>query len=260
MSLVSMGDGVQPKRSKVLGVIPARYKSTRFEGKPLALIDGVPMLMRTYQQVKKSDYLDDIMVATEDLRIFDFCCKEGIPVEMTSDSCLTGTDRLVEISKKYDYDLYVNVQGDEPVIDPKTIGEIVSLYDDFSDEYNVFNLYKIIFDETQVNRNTIVKVIVNEKNEAMYFSRLPVPYSQSKLPPDFKQHIPIYGFTKYALDSFSSVGKTINEKYEDVELLRFLDLGIKIKVQETFADSISVDVPSDVEKVERFIKSKLEDS
>lgn len=256
MLLVLMEAGVRPKKIKVLGVVPARYKSTRFEGKPLALIDGVPMILRTYQQVKQSEYLDDIIVATEDMRIYDFCSNENIPVEMTSDNCLTGTDRLVEISKKYDYDLYVNVQGDEPIIDPKAIGQIVGLYHKFSNEYHVFNLYKVIFDEIQIKRNTIVKVVVNENNEAMYFSRLPIPYTNSNSPPDFKQHIPIYGFTKHALNSFSSVGKTLNEKYEDVELLRFLDLGMKIKMQETFADSISVDVPSDVKKVEYFLKNQ----
>jgi 3-deoxy-D-manno-octulosonate cytidylyltransferase len=257
MLLVLMGAGVQPKKTKVLGVIPARYKSTRFEGKPLVLIDGIPMLLRTYQQVKKSERLDDIIVATEDRRIYDFCCNEGIPVEMTSDSCLTGTDRLVEISKRHDYDLYVNIQGDEPVIDPKAIGQIVGLYHDFSNDYNVCNLYKVIDDEIEIKRNTIVKVVVNQNDEAMYFSRFPIPYSKSNSSPDFKQHIPIYGFTKHALNSFSSVGKTINEKYEDIELLRFLDLGMKIKVQETFADSISVDVPSDVNKVEDFLKGKV---
>ena len=243
-------------------VIPARYGSSRLPGKPLLDIAGKPMIQRVWEQAHGAG-ASEVVIATDDKRIEEVAQGFGAQVCMTDPSHSSGTDRLQEVAAQRgwnDQQIVVNVQGDEPVIDPKTIGEIVSLYDDFSDEYNVFNLYKIIFDETQVNRNTIVKVIVNEKNEAMYFSRLPVPYSQSKLPPDFKQHIPIYGFTKYALDSFSSVGKTINEKYEDVELLRFLDLGIKIKVQETFADSISVDVPSDVEKVERFIKSKLEDS
>jgi len=241
---------------KVLGVIPARYKSTRFEGKPLVLIDGVPMLKRTYMQAAKSTLLDDIVVATEDSRIYDFCIKENIPVEMTSPDCLTGTDRLAEISKKYDYDLYVNIQGDEPVIDPGSIEQIVELYKSSGGKYEVYNLYKIITDQIEINSNTIVKVIVNELDEVMYMSRLPVPYSNSDIKSIYKQQIPVYGFTKKAFDIFATLNKTINEKVEDIELLRFVDLGYKIKMAETKVDSIAVDVPDDVIKVELFLRSK----
>jgi len=241
---------------KVLGVIPARYKSTRFEGKPLVLIDGVPMLKRTYMQAAKSELLDDIVVATEDSRIYDFCIKENIQVEMTSPDCLTGTDRLAEISKKYDYDLYVNIQGDEPVIDPGSIEQIVELYKSSGGKYEVYNLYKIITDQIEINSNTIVKVIVNELDEVMYMSRLPVPYSNSDIKSIYKQQIPVYGFTKKAFDIFATLNKTINEKVEDIELLRFVDLGYKIKMAETKVDSIAVDVPDDVIKVELFLRSK----
>jgi len=241
---------------KVLGVIPARYKSTRFEGKPLVLIDGVPMLKRTYMQAAKSELLDDIVVATEDSRIYDFCIKENIQVEMTSPDCLTGTDRLAEISKKYDYDLYVNIQGDEPVIDPGSIEQIVELYKSSGGKYEVYNLYKIITDQIEINSNTIVKVIVNELDEVMYMSRLPVPYSNSDIKSIYKQQIPVYGFTKKAFDIFATLNKTINEKVEDIELLRFVDLGYKIKMAETKVDSIAVDVPNDVIKVELFLRSK----
>jgi len=240
--------------TKILGVIPARYKSTRFEGKPLVLIDGIPMIKRTYIQAKKSQLLDDLVVATDDKRIVDYCDSENIPTVMTTSNCLTGTDRLAEVSQKLDYDLYINIQGDEPVIDPKSISQIINTYHSYGNDYMVYNLYKVITDIKEINSKTIIKVIVNEQDEVMYMSRLPVPFSNSKLIQDFKQQIPVYGFTKEALSIFSKYKKTINEQYEDIELLRFIDLGYKIKMSETTVDSIAVDVPSDIIKVENFLK------
>ena len=116
------------KNSTVLGVIPARYKSTRFEGKPLVKINGVPMIKRTYFQAKKSTLLDDLIVATDDMRIYDFCVIEKIPVVMTSEDCLTGTDRVAEVAKQLKYDFYINIQGDEPIIDPIAISQLISEY------------------------------------------------------------------------------------------------------------------------------------
>lgn len=238
----------------ILGVIPARYRSTRFEGKPLVEIDGIPMIKRTFLQAQKSPLLQDLVVATEDRRIADYCDSESIPVIMTSDSCLTGTDRLAEVARTNLYDFYINIQGDEPVIDPATISQVVSQYELYGDRYIAYNLYKVISDPHEINSQTIVKVVVNEHDELMYMSRLPIPYSKSGLPSRIKQQIPVYGFTRRALEVFSSQGKSCNEQFEDVELLRFADHGYKLKMAETFADSISVDVPEDVAKVERFLK------
>lgn len=241
-------------KPKIIGVIPARYKSSRFEGKPLCLIDGIPMIKRTYLQAKKSILLDYLIVATEDKRIEDYCKKENIPVIMTSDNCLTGTDRIAEVSKSMDFDLYVNIQGDEPVIDPKSIEEIVNEYLKYGDEYIAYNLYKNIDEKEEIFSNTIIKTIVNEKNELMYMSRLGVPFNKSGLKGKHKKQVCVYGFTKKALDVFSSRNKTQNEQYEDIEILRFVDMGYKVKMKETFVDSIAVDIPEDVEKVENFLK------
>lgn len=244
---------------RVLGVIPARYKSTRFEGKPLAEIAGVPMIKRTYLQAKQSEWLDDIVVATEDQRIIDYCESESIPVMMTTDQCLTGTDRLAEVAEERDYDFYINIQGDEPVIDPSVIEQLVREYQVHREKYIAYNLYKVIDDQTEIQSRTIIKVIVNELDEVMYMSRLPVPFSNSDLQSVHRQQIPVYGFTRQALKVFAEQGKrgkTRNEQFEDVELLRFVDLGHKLKMCETFADSIAVDVPEDVEKVERFLANK----
>jgi 3-deoxy-manno-octulosonate cytidylyltransferase (CMP-KDO synthetase) len=240
----------------VMGVIPARYKSSRFEGKPLIKINGVAMIKRTYQQVMKSNRLDKVIVATEDQRIVDFCETECIPVVMTSCECLTGTDRVAEVSNKFDYDLYINIQGDEPVIDPNVIDQLIDEYEQYGDKYIAYNLYKVITNQEEINNNTIIKVIVNEKDELLYMSRLPVPFSNSKLKSVYKQQIPVYGFTKKALGVFSDYSKTINEQYEDIEMLRYIDLGYRLKMSETDLNSIAVDVPSDIQKVEEFLISK----
>jgi len=238
---------------KVLGVIPARYHSSRFEGKPLAKIAGVPMLKRTYNQVKQSSLLNDAIVATDDSRILDFCKTEKIPCCMTSSECLTGTDRVFEVSEQLDYDLYINIQGDEPVIDPKSIDQILGLFSMHGDDYAAYNLYKYISDEKEINSNTIIKVITNELDEVMYMSRFPVPFSKADMKPRFKQQVPVYGYTRKALKTFATRTKTINEKFEDIELLRFIDMGLKIKMEETNVSSISVDIPSDIQKVEDFL-------
>ena len=242
----------------VLGVIPARYKSTRFEGKPLIEIDGIAMLQRTFMQAEKCNLLNDVIVATDDCRIYDFCTKRSIPVHMTSEGCLTGTDRVAEISREFSYDFYINIQGDEPVIDPTAISQIINEYIKYNDKYIIYNLYKIIDNPLEVNSNTIIKVIVNRQDELMYMSRLPIPFSNGSNVSIYKQQIPVYGFTKAALEIFSGQEKTINERFEDIELLRFIDLGYKVKMSETKASSISVDVPSDIKKVEFFLnKSKV---
>jgi 3-deoxy-manno-octulosonate cytidylyltransferase (CMP-KDO synthetase) len=241
------------QKISVLCVIPARYKSSRFEGKPLALINGISMIKRTYERALKSNLLDKIIIATEDSRIKDYCEMENIPVVMTTDNCLTGTDRVAEVALNLDYDFYINVQGDEPVIDAKVIDQLINEYTKYQDTYIAYNLYKYIDDKDEINSDTIVKVVVNEQDELMYMSRLPIPYSKSGLEPKIKHQIPVYGFTKKALLEFSRHKKTINEQYEDVELLRFVDLGYKLKMVETDASSIAVDIPSDIQKVEKFL-------
>lgn len=249
-----MGAGVPGNDIKVLCIIPARYRSTRFPGKPLVKINGIPMIKRTYQQAAKSTAVSSLVVATEDKRIFDYCVSEDLNVVMTSDDCLTGTDRLAEVVQKpgyEDYDLYFNVQGDEPIIDPIVIDQIINEYKQYGDKYIAYNLYKVIDDQDEISSNTIIKVIVNENDELMYMSRLPVPYSKSELPSIHKMQIPVYGYTAKALEVFSKHQKTVNEQFEDIELLRFVDLGYKLKMAETKATSIAVDVPGDVLKVEK---------
>jgi len=238
---------------RILGVIPARYNSSRYQGKPLCLIKGVPMIKRTYMQAMKSSLLDSLVVATDSSKIKKYCEQEKIPVIMTSEDCLTGTDRLAEVSKLESYDLYVNIQGDEPIIDPKTIDQVASDYKRYRGTYHIYNLYKEISSSDELDNHSIIKVITNKNDELMYMSRLQVPYNKSSEELSYKKQVCVYGFTKHALNLFSNHKKTINEKFEDIEILRFLDLGYKVKMQETNLDSIAVDTPEDVIKVENFL-------
>lgn len=240
----------------ILGVIPARYKSSRFEGKPLCLIGGIPMIKRTYTQAKQSALLTDLVVATDSIEIEQYCLSENIPVVMTSDTCLTGTDRLAEVADMLPYDLYVNIQGDEPVIDPHAIDEVVAAFREHGEAYVAYNLYKEIASTDEVQSDTIIKVIVNEKDELLYMSRLPVPFNKSETAPTFRKQVCVYGFTKRALVLFSGRDKTRNELHEDIEILRFVDMGYKVKMIKTALDSIAVDVPSDVAKVEAYLQEK----
>ncbi len=238
---------------KICGVIPARFKSSRFEGKPLALINGVPMIKRTYDQAKKSKQLNKLVVATDDQQIVDYCISEGMDVVMTSTDCLTGTDRVSEVAKSNKFDLYVNIQGDEPVIDPQTIDAIVESYREHGDDYIAYNLYKKVDASDEPASANSIKVIINQQEELMYMSRLPVPYAKGTDQPIYNKQVCVYGFTRQALEVFAANKKTRNEKYEDIEILRYLDLGYKVKMVATTCDSIAVDVPEDVKKVEAFL-------
>lgn len=239
---------------KLIGVIPARYHSSRFQGKPLYLISGIPMIKRTFMQVIQASCLSDVYVATDNELIYDYCRNESIPVMMTSVNCLTGTDRVAEISQNINADLYINIQGDEPVIDPLAIEEIANEYKLYSNEYIAYNLYKMISKEEAIS-DTIIKVTTNNKDELVYMSRSIIPYEKNNLQIQYKKQVCVYGFTKESLEIFSKFKKTSNEKHEDIELLRFIDLGYKVKMKETKCASIAVDIPSDVIKVEEYLKS-----
>lgn len=238
---------------RTLGVIPARYQSSRFEGKPLVPIAGIPMLKRTYLRAKQAESLDDLIVATDDHRIFNFCRAEDIPVQMTSSECRTGTDRVAEVAKKSDYDLYINIQGDEPIIDPSAINDIIKAYAVHGNTYAAYNMYKAIEDAEEETSDTIIKVIFSLNNELLYMSRLPIPYKKASVPVARYKQVCVYGFTAQGLEVFSSRDKTPFERVEDIEILRFLELGYKVRMVETKASSIAVDRPEDIKKVEQWL-------
>ena len=240
---------------QILGIIPARYQSSRFPGKPLVKINGIEMIKRTYQKALQCKKLNKVVVATDDNRIYKFCESHGIPVLKTSDHP-TGTDRVAEAFEQYaGYDFCINIQGDEPVIDPKAVALIVDQYLQDRGKYEVYTLCKKIT-EADAQSQTIVKVVANEHSELIYMSRevLPCDYKKTSSGRAILKQVCVYGFTPSALRQFAGKQqKSTNEQFEDIEIIRFLDAGVKVKLLEYHKDSISVDRPADVQVVEEYL-------
>tara|TARA_B100000965_G_scaffold401461_1_gene425353 strand:- start:178 stop:909 length:732 start_codon:yes stop_codon:yes gene_type:complete len=230
-------------------IIPARYKSSRFPGKPLTLLKGKSMIRHVYDQCLKAVPRDSIYVATEDKRIADHCKKNNIQFLMTSDECLTGTDRLCEVSKLVEADYYINIQGDEPLFNPVDIQNLIQELSKQKNLYDVYCGYCSIDSEDTFFSFNMPKVIFNKRKELIYISRAPIPSNkQNEFKKGFRQ-VCGYAFSKKSLEIFDIKSKTYFESIEDIELLRFLELGVKVKMVEMSKKSIPVDVKEDIEKV-----------
>jgi len=237
---------------KIIGIIPARYKSSRFEGKPLALIEGKPMIWWVYQQAKKVSDFYEVYVATEDKKIEDVCKELGINVVMTSDEHQTGTDRIGEVARLFPADLYVNIQGDEPMIEPQTIREaILPFYT--NSELLVSNLMTRIDDPVDLNNFTVPKVIVNKDNIGIFLTRSAAPYPKGSIDFDYYKQVCVYGFKPSALEFYCSSPRGRIESIEDIEILRFIEAGYKVQFVEVNSDTVAVDTPKDLEKVRRLM-------
>ncbi len=238
---------------KVIAVIPARYKSSRFPGKPLANILGKPMISWVYSQCLKVEKLDEIYVATDDERIKECCESYKIPVIMTSPNHATGSDRVGEVASKVAGDLFINVQGDEPLIDPAEITELIEVFED--KQVYFASLRKKITDVDEIKASSTVKVVCDKDEYAMFFSRNVIP---SNLKGNFKcdvfRHVGIYAYKKEFLLEFVKLKRTDLELGEEIEPLRAMENGYKIKVKETNYDSIGVDYPEQIVQVEEKLK------
>lgn len=243
---------------KIVGVIPARYKSSRFPGKPLVNLLGTPMIIHVARIVEKALGKANTYIATDDIRIKKVVEDFGFKVVMTSESCLTGTDRLWEFAKQIEADIYINVQGDEPLVNPKDIKVILEeKKKNFDSVINGMCDLSPTEDFRSVN---IPKVVVNSNDKLIYMSRLPIPgIKDNKLnSPQFKKQVCIYAFNYNELKAFGNYkGKASFEEYEDIEILRFFDLGIDVKMIQTENSSLAVDIPQDVSKVEQELKKFL---
>ena len=234
---------------KFVLIIPARYKSSRLPGKPLTLLKGKSMIRHVYDQCLKAVPRDSIYVATEDKRIADHCKKNNIQFLMTSDECLTGTDRLCEVSKLVEADYYINIQGDEPLFNPVDIQNLIQELSKQKNLYDVYCGYCSIDSEDTFFSFNMPKVIFNKRKELIYISRAPIPSNkQNEFKKGFRQ-VCGYAFSKKSLEIFDIKSKTYFESIEDIELLRFLELGVKVKMVEMSKKSIPVDVKEDIEKV-----------
>ena len=248
---------------KVVGIIPARYASTRFPGKPLALIKGKPMIQRVYEQALKSK-LDAVVIATDDVRIADAVMDFGGQYVMTSPNHRSGTDRCCEALDllKTKYDAVVNIQGDEPFIDPKQIDLLVDLI--VRDDTPLASLAKRIDDEDELFSPNAVKVVVNQEGNAMYFSRNPIPFMRNVdrdewlVKGRFYKHIGIYAYKADVLHQVARMEPSALEQAESLEQLRWLENGLAIRMALSDAENISIDTPDDLHRAEQYAQTKPE--
>lgn len=240
---------------KVLGIIPARYASSRFPGKPLIDLKGKTMIQRVYEGAKQSRLIDLLVVATDDSRIQDEVQRFGGNVEMTSEKHNSGTDRCAEVAKKYqEYDLIINIQGDEPLVDFRQLDQLIQVFEKQSVEIATLATRKITSEDLE-NPNRI-KIVLDKNNSALYFSRSVVP-NRTNFKDDglsaypFLRHIGLYAYRRETLFFIAKLPVSILEKIESLEQLRWLYNGFSIHVSETDIETPNIDTMEDVEIVLR---------
>jgi len=244
---------------RVVGIIPARYQSSRFPGKPLVPLLGKPMILHVAEITALALGKKNTLVATDDQRIADIVKSAGFNVAITSETALTGTDRVWEAARQVKADIYVNIQGDEPLLNPEDIELIVD--EKKNRGKGVVNgMCRLLSHEDPSNVN-IPKVITTENNRMVYMSRAAIPgfKSSHNKPAYYMKQVCIYAFTYEELEAFGEFGrKSTLENHEDIEILRFLDLSIPVFMVETDGTSLAVDVPEDVPIVEDALRQRQE--
>ncbi|MGM8227451.1 3-deoxy-manno-octulosonate cytidylyltransferase [Cellvibrio sp. ARAG 10.3] len=236
-------------------LIPARYSSSRYPGKPLVSLLGKPMVLWVAELSARAVGASNVYVATEDQRIADVVSKAGFNAVMTTDRCLTGTDRLAEAALQIEADIYINVQGDEPLVNPEDIRKAIEAKQQNMEA--VINGFSWISEHEDPDSVNIPKVITTEKNTLVYMSRKVLPgFKDAKCAPKrFKKQVCIYAFTAEELAVFKAFGRKSELEFsEDIEILRFLELNKTIRMYETRPGSLAVDVPDDVAPVEAALK------
>jgi 3-deoxy-manno-octulosonate cytidylyltransferase (CMP-KDO synthetase) len=241
---------------RIIGIIPARYESTRLPGKPLIKICGKPMIQNVWENAGKSKLLDKLVVATDNKLIYETVESFGGEAVLTSKKHKSGTDRIGEAAKKYKCDLVVNIQGDEPFISYKNIDAAIKpLLED--KKLNVSTLGYYFKDKEEINNPNIVKIVIDKNNYALYFSRCAVPYDRDRTEKiKYIKHIGLYVYRTNYLYEFIKLKQTVHEIAEKLEQLRILDNGEKIKVVISNIDSKSVDTIEDLESINKYLYSK----
>ena len=243
----------------IVGIVPARYASTRFPGKPLALIAGKPLIQHVVEQCQKAKSLNEVIVATDDTRIWEVA-QNFCRVEMTRPDHPSGSDRIAEVAGRCQCDAVVNIQGDEPLIDPKVIDAVAGALE--RDEMSTAATR--IREPGELDNPNVVKVVVNAAGRALYFSRRTIPYLREAASPEsvrgqlaafaFLKHLGIYGYRRETLLRLVKFPVSPLEIAEKLEQLRALENGIQIAVVKVDYDSVGVDVPGDVKRVEKLLK------
>jgi 3-deoxy-manno-octulosonate cytidylyltransferase (CMP-KDO synthetase) len=242
----------------VIGVIPARYQSSRFEGKVLADILGKPMIQYVWEQAKQSLLLDELIVACDDERVANVAGEFGAKVILTARAHASGTDRIIEVVNPLDVKIIINIQADEPLIHPIMIDTVAqALLDD--NKVFMVTMMKKIEDPHEINDPHVVKVVVDKNNFALYFSRCAIPCHAENSEvesPIYYKHVGLYGYTKDFLFIYKNLPASDLENVERLEQLRVLEQGFRIKVIETKYDTIGVDTPQDLEKVKEYLQKE----
>ena len=239
---------------QILGIIPARYASTRFPGKPLVDIAGKSMIQRVYDQSKKCHLLNDVIVATDDERIYYHVTRFGGKAVMTSANHQSGTDRCAEVAEKHpEFNTIVNIQGDEPYISPEQISKVILCFD--TPDVQLATLVKKVQNNEELFNPNSPKVIVNKNSEAVYFSRSPLPHIRGQMESEwlenftYYKHIGIYGYRSDVLQQITKLSVSSLEKAESLEQLRWIENGYRIKVAETEIETFAIDTLEDLAKL-----------
>ncbi len=237
---------------RIVGVIPARYESNRFQGKPLADIHGRPMVWWVYHRARMVEELDEVYVATDDERIQKACEEYGIPAIMTSVSHTNGSERLSEVAHTVEADIYVTIQGDEPLLEPDTIRTILDIM--LSDEKIPCATLKTPYhNPVDVINGTTPKVVCDLNDDILLFTRSAVPYPKAALDYIIYKPIGVYAWRRDTLLKYGTLEKGPLEKAEDIELLRLVEHGYKVRIGEVASDTVAVDTPKDLERVRAYI-------
>ncbi len=257
-----------PTESKVVAIIPARWSSTRFPGKPLAQIKNKPMIQWVVEQVQKASRISEVIVATDDDRILDAVTGFGGKAVMTSQDHATGSDRIAEVASGLICDIVVNVQGDEPLIPPENIDQVIDCLDK-NPTLNVATLMMAVHESDEIIDPNVVKVVTDQKGRALYFSRSAIPFHRDAwkngLPESISKvkeegvsrvfrHIGLYAYTRSFLLEFTRMNPSPIEQLEKLEQLRILEHGYSIQVEITEKISMGIDRVEDLEKIERFLE------
>jgi len=243
----------------IIGVIPARYSSTRFKGKVLADILGKPMLQHVWERAKQSRMLDDLIIACDNEIILKAAAEFGAKAVLTSKEHTCGTDRISEVVNPLEVKIVINIQGDEPLVHPMMIDGVARALSE-NKSLGMATIMRKIDDPAQALDPNVVKVVVDKNNFALYFSRAPIPYlaSSSEVSrPVYYKHIGLYGYTKDFLFTYKNLPVSSLEKTEKLEQLRVLSEGYKIKVIETDFDTIGVDTAEDLERVKEQLQKGI---
>jgi 3-deoxy-manno-octulosonate cytidylyltransferase (CMP-KDO synthetase) len=243
------------EKIKIIGVIPARYKSSRFEGKPLADICGKPMLWWVYQQVKKVSEFSDVFAAIDDHRVQEVCERENIKYVLTADNHPEHISRIHEVSEHIQADYYVCVNGDEPLIDNASITQILPKKRE--EKFYFGGAMRLLTDPVETLDPNKIKLVIAASGRCVYMSRIPVPFPKGTLLYQYNKYVGIECFNKASLDFFVSAMMGKNEKIEDIDHLRFLENGMPLYFSYVNSESISVDTPKDLEKVREMVREKI---